>query len=136
MLLASAALIFVLGGVSLVLDNPIFFKWKPTGLYWLFAVVFLGSQFIGEKPLVRRMMNAVAEDEFNLPERVWKQLNLAWAVYFVLSGTANIIVAYRFEEAVWVNFKLFGLLGITLVFLILQSLWLSRYMNDADNEGS
>ncbi len=135
MLIASAALVFVLGGVSLVLDNPIFFKWKPTGLYWLFAAAFLGSQFIGEKPLAKRMMQAVSPDEINLPEGVWSRLNLAWVGFFIFAGAANIYVAYNFEESVWVNFKLFGLFGITFVFLLLQTFWLSRYMDDSEQKG-
>lgn len=132
MLLISAALVIVLGGISLLLDNPIFFKWKPTGLYWLFAVIFLGSQFIGDTPLVKRMMQAVSQDEIELPEDIWRKLNLAWVGFFVFSGAANIYVAYTYEEAVWVNFKLFGLFGITFVFLVLQTLWLSRHMTEPE----
>lgn len=130
MLVASATLVIVLGGVSLILDNPLFFKWKPTGLYWLFAVVFLGSQFIGKQPLVKRMMLSVAQDEIELPERIWRQLNLVWVVFFIIAGIANIYVAYNYPEATWVNFKLFGLFGMTFVFLVLQTLWLSRHMSD------
>ena len=136
MLIISAVLVFVLGGVSLYLDNPLFFKWKPTGLYWIFAVVFLGSQFIGEQPFVKRMMTAVSTDEINLPDNIWRQLNLAWVGFFIFAGIANIYVAYNFDEAFWVNFKLFGLFGITFVFLVLQTLWLSRHMGDEDVEQS
>jgi len=132
MLLASAGLVFVLGGISLYLDNPLFFKWKPTGLYWIFALAFLGSQFIGEHPFVKRMMLAVSKDEIQLPDKIWRKLNLAWVGFFIFAGTANIYVAYRYEEAVWVNFKLFGLFGITFVFLVLQTLWLSRYITEPD----
>ena len=117
-----------------MLDNPMFFKWKPTGLYWLFAVVFLGSQFIGEKPLAKRMMQAVSPDEITLPEGVWNRLNLAWVGFFIFAGAANIYVAYSYEESVWVNFKLFGLFGITFVFLLLQTFWLSRYMDDGEQK--
>ena len=109
-----------------------FFKWKPTGLYWIFALVFLGSQFIGEHPLAKRMMIAVSKDDIELPDSVWNQLNLAWVGFFIFAGTANIYVAYSYEEAVWVNFKLFGLFGITFVFLVLQALWMSRHMTDPD----
>jgi intracellular septation protein len=131
MLLASAALVIVLGGTSLILDDPLFFKWKPTGLYWLFALVFLGSQFIGKQPMVKRMMLSVAQDEFELTDTVWMQLNLAWVAFFIAAGCANIYVAYNYAEATWVNFKLFGLFGMTFVFLVLQTLWLSRHMSDA-----
>jgi len=137
MLLASAVLVVVLGGISLALDNPVFFKWKPTGLYWLFAVVFLGSNWIGDKPLVQRMLTSISEDDMHLPAPAWKKLNLAWVAFFVFAGAINIYVAYNYDESTWVNFKLFGLFGLTFVFLVLQSLWLSRYLanpEQPDNE--
>jgi len=135
MLIASAVLVLVLGGISLILDDPLFFKWKPTGLYWLFALLFLGSQFIGAQPMVKRMMLSVAEDEFELTDTVWKQLNLAWVIFFIVAGCANIYVAYNYSEATWVNFKLFGLFGMTFVFLVLQTLWLSRHITDTTKPG-
>lgn len=134
MLLASAALVVVLGGVSLLLDDPVFFKWKPTGLYWAFAVVFLGSQWIGDKPIAQRMISSFSEDPINMPDREWRLLNLAWVAFFVFAGALNIYVAYQFDESTWVNFKLFGLFGITFVFLVLQSLWLARYMTEEGTE--
>jgi len=125
MVLISAALVIVLGGISLLLKNDLVFKWKPTVLNWAFALIFLGSQFIGAKPVVQRIMESVAKDEIRLKAPHWRSLNLMWVAFFMLSGAANIYVAYSFEEAVWVNFKLFGLLGLTLVFMILQALWIS-----------
>jgi intracellular septation protein len=130
MLLSSAALVIVFGGISLYLDNPIFFKWKPTVLYWIFAMLFIGSHYFGKNPIVKRMMQSVSEEDFDLPGKVWVQLNFAWAGYFLFAGMANIYVAYNYAEATWVNFKMFGLLGMTLVFLILQAMWLSRHMPD------
>ncbi len=135
MLIASAALVAVLGGVSLALDDPLFFKWKPTGLYWLFAVVFLGSQWIGKKPLVQRMLTSLAEGDMELPDHVWRKLNFGWVAFFIFAGAVNIYVAYNYAEATWVNFKLFGLFGMTFVFLVLQSLWLSRYISEPDQPG-
>jgi len=135
MLLASAALVILFGGISLYLDNPIFFKWKPTVLYWLFAVVLAGSHFIGEHPIIRRMMQSVSDGGLELPDKIWIQLNIAWAAFFTFAGLTNIYVAYRYEEATWVNFKMFGLLGMTLGFLVLQSLWLSKYMSDSPETG-
>jgi intracellular septation protein len=133
MLLASAALVIVLGGISLILDDPVFFKWKPTGLYWLFALIFLGSQFIGDKPVAQRMMTSISSDELRLPASIWRQLNLMWVAFFIFAGALNIYVAYQFDEATWVNFKLFGLFGLTFVFLLLQSVWLSRFLEDGDS---
>ncbi len=125
MLLASAALVVVLGGISLLLNNDLIFKWKPTVLNWLFAAIFLGSRYIGDRTVAQRILESVARDEFKLAPADWQKLNLMWVAFFLVSGAANIIVAYRFPEGVWVNFKLFGLTGMTLVFALLQGLWLS-----------
>lgn len=130
MLLASATLVVVLGGISLLLNNDIVFKWKPTVLNWAFAAVFLGSRYIGDRPVAQRIMESVARDEFRLSRNEWQQLNLMWVGFFLVSGAANIFVAYRFTEAVWVNFKLFGLTGMTLAFALLQGLWLGRRTSD------
>lgn len=126
MLLGSAFLVVSLGLVSLLLKNDLIFKWKPTVLNWAFAAVFLGSRWIGNRPVIQRLMESVARDEISLTARDWQQLNLMWVVFFVVAGAANLFVAYTYPEAVWVNFKLFGLLGLTVFFVILQALWLSR----------
>lgn len=126
MLLASAGLVVVLGGISLFLDNPLVFKWKPTVLNWAFAAVFLGSRYIGDRPIVQRILESVAKDEFRLTPADWRALNRMWVTFFLISGAANIFVAYRFAEPVWVNFKLFGLTGMTLVFALIQGIWLSH----------
>ncbi len=125
MMLISAAMVIVLGGISLFLNNDLVFKWKPTVLNWAFALAFVGSQFIGEKTIIQRIMDSVAKGEITLTPAHWRTLNLMWAAFFLVSGTANIYVAYNFDEAVWVNFKLFGLLGLTFVFMILQAFWIS-----------
>lgn len=119
----SALLIMLFGGMTLILQNPLFIMWKPTIVNWLFALVFLGSAFVGEKPLVQRMMEHVIQ----VPRTIWHRVNWAWVSFFLLSGAANIWVAYQFPEAVWVNFKLFGLMGMTFVFMILQGLYLGLY---------
>jgi intracellular septation protein len=134
MLLISAVLVVGLGGLSLLLNNDLIFKWKPTVLNWVFAAVFLGSQYIGDRPIVQRLMESVATEPLKLPPAAWRQLNVMWVLFFLVCGAANIYVAYTFSEPVWVNFKLFGLLGLTLVFVLLQGLWLSRRMAPADND--
>jgi intracellular septation protein len=126
MLLASATLVVVLGGISLLLNNDLIFKWKPTVLNWAFAAVFLGSRYIGDRPIAQRILESVARDEIQLSQADWRRLNLMWVLFFFLSGAANIFVAYRFAEPVWVNFKLFGLTGMTLVFAMLQAWWLGK----------
>ena len=131
MALTSAGLVVLFGGVGLILQNDLIFKWKPTVLNWLFAATFGGSQLLGRKPLVQRLMESVSQDEIRLSPRHWRKLNLMWVVFFLFCGAANIIVAYRFPENVWVNFKLFGLLGLTLVFVVLQAIWLGRHSEAA-----
>ena len=118
---ASTVLVLVLGGATLAFKNPTFLYWKPTVLNWLIAIVFLGSQWIGDKTVVQRMLENAAE----LSADQWIRLNQIWVVFFSIVGGINIYVAYNFSEAFWVKFKLFGMLGLTLVFVIIQSVWLT-----------
>lgn len=136
--LFSLTLITVLGTITIVLGNPAFIQWKPTVLNWLFAAVFLGSMFVGEKSIIQRMMS----EHVSLPENVWTTLNLSWVAFFFISGAANLYVAFYYnlgasDEArmdSWVNFKLFGLMGLTIAFVILQALYLSRHITEDDLE--
>ena len=118
---ASTALVLVLGGATLAFRNPTFLYWKPTVLNWLFAIVFIGSQWIGEKTIVQRMLGKAAE----LNPKQWIRLNQIWVTFFIIVGGVNLYVAYNFSEAFWVKFKLFGMLGLTLVFVVIQSIWLT-----------
>jgi|SRR5690606_16275234 intracellular septation protein len=126
--LVTFLLILVLGGATLLLRDETFIKWKPTAVNWLFAVVFLGSQFVGGRPLVRRML----ESSVSVPEHVWMPLNLGWVAFFLLVGVLNLYVAFNFSNEVWVNFKLFGILGLTMIFAVAQAAWLSRYIQEGD----
>lgn len=134
--LFSLALITVLGGLTIMFGNPDFVKWKPTVLNWLFAAVFFVSFFIGEKTLVERAMG----NQIELPEAVWNRLNIAWVVFFIISGAANLYVAFYYALALdektrmdtWVDFKLFGLMGLTLIFIILQAIYLTRHISEED----
>ncbi len=133
----STALVIVLGGGALLLDNKMIFLWKPTVFYWLAAIAFLGSQFIGAKPFIRRLMEAAsttADSNFVLAKDQWKALNLAWVIFFVFAGALNIYVAYNYSEPTWVKFKLFGLMGLTFLFIIAQSIWLAKQMPDDTSE--
>ncbi len=163
--LATLALLALFGGMTLVLRDPTFVMWKPSIINWLFAGVFLGGQFIGDKPLVQRFMGHA----LTAPAAVWQRLNLAWVIFFVVSGLANLFVVYvgsgfyaakqaliaasgqaeinlaacakQFQgtllglceqahaaEATWVDFKLFGMMGMTLVFVLAQSFYLARHV--------
>jgi len=121
------ALVALFGGLTLALQDENFIKWKPTAINWLFAIVFIGSQFIGKKTIIERMMGA----NLTLPSFVWVKLNLAWALFFIFLGAINIYVAFSFDTDTWVNFKLFGLMGLTFVFIIAQSLFLVPYLKEA-----
>ena len=121
MLLTSGILVAVFGGITLLLRNPIFIQWKPTVVNWLFAAAFLGSRYIGEKTLTERMMGEAVQ----LEPVMWRQLNLMWIGNFSFLGAANLYVVYNFDEATWVNFKLFGMLGLTLVMVVIQVLWIA-----------
>ena len=124
--LITLVIVLVFGGLTLILQDPVFIKWKPTVVNWLFATAFLGSQFIGAKTLVERMMST----QIDLPSPVWRRLNLTWVAFFVVSGAVNIYVAYNFSEDTWVNFKLFGVLGLTIAFIIIQAFYISRHLPD------
>jgi intracellular septation protein len=127
MQLVVLALAAVFGGLTLILRDPDFVKWKPTILYWLFASVFLGSQwFFGKKSMVKRMMSHA----ISIPEPIWTRLNLMWVGFFISVGILNLYVAQNYSEADWVNFKLFGLTGVMLVFVVIQGIYLSRHVEE------
>lgn len=122
--LITAGLVLILGGATLLLKDPMFVKWKPTVVNWLFAAAFLGSLVIGQKTLLERMLGGQLE----LPTPVWVKLTFAWALFFLAMGLANLYVAFNFDENTWVNFKLFGMLGLTLVFVLAQAAYMSRHL--------
>lgn len=167
--LITLGLIVVFGGLTLLLRDPIFVMWKPTIVNWLFALAFLGGSLIGKRPLVERMMGGAIQ----VPATIWRRLNWAWVLFFLVSGLANLFVVYvasgfyaaeqaliaatgiteidlatcgeRFvdaqlalcesahaSEALWVNFKLFGMMGLTILFVIAQAFYLARHIQDRD----
>jgi len=126
MLWVSLAIIVVFGGATLLLHDETFIKWKPTILYWLFALALTLSPLLTGKNLIRAMMGAQME----LPEPVWAKLNWAWAAFFAAMGCANIYIAFNYTTDTWVTFKLFGGMGLMLVFVIGQAVYLSRYIQD------
>ena len=127
----STLLVVVLGAGAVLLDNKMIFLWKPTVFYWLAAIAFLASQFVGAKPFVRRLMetaSAGSEELLVLPDQKWAALNAAWVTFFAIAGALNIYVAYNYSEPTWVKFKLFGLIGLTFAFIIAQSIWLAKQL--------
>ncbi len=122
----SLAIIVVFGGMTLLLHDETFIKWKPTVLYGLFAVVLLVSRYAFGRNLIEAMMSK----QVQLPVPIWNRLNLAWITFFALLGVLNIVIAYRFSTDAWVNFKLFGSLGLTVLFVIGQALYFSRHIQE------
>ena len=167
--LVTLGLLIIFGGMTIALRDPIFVMWKPTIVNWLFAAAFLGTQFIGDSPLVERMMrHAIA-----VPDEIWRRLNLMWVGFFLFSGLANLYVVYigsgfyetqqalvtaagltetdlsncveqftgnllelcqdaQASEESWVNFKLFGMMGMTILFVVAQGFYLARHIHDEE----
>ncbi len=130
--LITLVIILVLGGLTLLLHDKRIFMWKPTVVNWLFAVAFLLSEFIGKKPMIQRMM----DHAINIPKPIWYTLNRSWTAFFIFSGAINLYVAFNFPENIWVNFKMFGILGLTLLFAIVQAFYLAKHMVEPEQNGS
>jgi intracellular septation protein len=132
MLIISGALVAFLGGITLALRDPVFIQWKPTIVNWLFAAAFLGSQFIGSKTIIERIMGHAVQLEASM----WRQLNMIWVANFLVLGAANLFVVYNFDENTWVNFKLFGMLGLTLLTAVGQAVWITSRTSQQGQSGS
>ena len=122
----SLGVIVVFGGATLLAHSETFIKWKPTVLYWLMGGALVIGQLLFRKNLIRSLMQAQIE----LPDAVWRTLNWSWAGFFAAMGLLNLWVAYAFDTDTWVNFKLFGGMGLMVVFVIAQALYLSRHMKE------
>lgn len=129
--LITLALVVIFGGATLILKDEIFIKWKPTVVNWIFAIGFLASQFIGERNLVQRMM----DKSVDMPNSNWRTLNLIWVVFFIVLGFVNLYVVYNFDTDTWVNFKLYGLIGLTLIFALAQGFYVARHMAHQEDSG-
>jgi len=130
MLWVSLGVIVVFGGATLLLQNETFIKWKPTVLYWLFSAALTVGAVAFKKNLVRTMM----EKQVTLPDLVWNKLLASWIAFLLAMGALNLFVAYNFSTDAWVNFKLFGGIGLMVVFVVLQALMLARYVEDKKAE--
>ena len=130
MLWVSLGIVSIFGGATLLLHDETFIKWKPTVLYWLFATSLLGGAAFFKKNLIRSMLGA----QMVLPDAVWARLNVAWAIFFISMGFANLYIAFNYPTDIWVNFKLFGGMGLMLVFIIAQGLFLAKYIEETPPE--
>lgn len=126
----TCVIILVFGTMTLLLHNVIFIKWKPSVINWLFALVFFGTSFFGKKSLIKIILG----DKVTMPEPVWQRLNSMWITFFLFVGFANLFVIYHFDTDAWVNFKVFGILGLTIVFGIIQAVYISRHAKFAAEE--
>ncbi len=132
MMLISAVLVLIFGGLTLWIHDEAFIKWKVTVVNWLLAAGFFASQFIGERPIVQRMMDA----NITLERPLWLRLNSMWVVFFFILGAINLFVMFNFSTDAWAKFKVFGVIGLTLVFALLQGMWLASKMpEDAQKAG-
>ncbi|AHB05743.1 MULTISPECIES: septation protein A [Pandoraea] len=120
----SLAIIVVFGGATMLLHDETFIKWKPTALYWLFGITLFVAELVFDKNLIRAMM----EKQMALPENLWRAVNFSWALFFLAMGALNLVIAYHFSTDTWVDFKLFGGMGLMVVFIVVQSLWLAKYI--------
>ena len=123
-------LMVTMGGATIYLHDEQFIKWKLTIIEWLFGISFLGSQFFGKKTFVERMMGA----SLKLPDFVWKRLNFMWAVFFIGVGTLNIYVMQKFNTEDWVTFKTFGVPGLMIVFIVLQMIFIYKYIPETEDK--
>ena len=128
----SAVLVFVLGGATLLFHDKHFIQIKPTALFWLAGLAFLGSFWIGQRTLTERLLTAALQDQVHVPQNVWRRLNALWVVFYAFLGALNLVLAYNASEKVWVNFKVFGLTPLTLVFVGAQVIWLTRRAEAAE----
>lgn len=126
MLWVSLVVVTLFGGATLILQDETFIKWKPTVLYWCFAFALLFGTFV----LKRNLMRALLAEQMQLPDEAWNRMNFSWIGFFLFMGVANLAVAYNFETDTWVNFKLFGGIGLMLVFVVIQGAMLSKYIEE------
>ena len=124
-------MILILGGATLLLHDERFIKWKPTAVYWAFAMIITGSQYLTGK----NIMKSILGQKIDLPDPVWRTLNLSWAGFFSVVGIINLYIAYNFSTEFWVNFKMFGMLGLFFLFAVCQSFYLARYISDPEETG-
>lgn len=130
--LVTLSVFLVFGGMTLYFHDPIFVKWKPTIVFWIFSACILVTQFVTAKPLMQRLFENVLQGKGEVPLKVWKNLNLVWAFFFIVLGAINLYVAYYYSNDVWVNFKFYGITSALFVLSIFQAFYLMRYINEGE----
>jgi len=125
MLWASLLIIVIFGGLTLYLRDKTFILWKPTVLYWLFGAALAGAALTG-----RNLIRALLSEQMSLPDPVWNRLNWSWVGFFAFMGALNLYVAYSFSEKIWASFKFFGGMGLMLLFVVVQSAFIAKYVEE------
>ena len=128
--LITLAVFLLFGGLTLYFHDPIFVKWKPTIIFWIFSIMLLGSQFFTRKPLMQRLMEGMLEGKGQVPAQVWVRINLIWALFFMIMGAVNLHVAYHYSNDAWVNFKFYGVTSALFILSIVQAVYLTRYLSE------
>ena len=121
-------LVTVFGGLTIILQNDTFIKWKVTVIYTLFSIGLIVSERFFNKNVIKEFLSEALE----LPEKIWQNLNISWAIFFAALAIANTYVAHYMSQETWVNFKVFGLLGATLVFAFVSIMFLVKYIPDEE----
>jgi intracellular septation protein len=119
-------IVVVLGGATVWLNDETFIKWKPTVYNWVLATVMLVTQFVFRRDPLKAVIGA----QMKLPAGVWGKLSVAYALFFIAMGALNLYVAFNYPTETWVDFKVFVLTGLMIVFVVAQAFWLSRYIED------
>lgn len=122
------------GGLTLYFHNPIFVKWKPTIVFWIFALVIIGSQLFTYKPITQRLMENMMQGKGIVPLHIWKTLNIIWGLFFALLGGINLYVAYFYSNDVWVNFKFYGVTSALFLLSVFQAIYLMRFMSEVKDK--
>ena len=131
-MLISGVLVLVFGSITLLLRDALFIQWKTTILNWLLAIAFLASRFIGKQTLIEKILG----ETIALPQVIWRRLNLMWVINFVLLGAINLYVVYSFSESTWVKFKMYGILGLTLLMAVIQGIYIARHLPEQPGSNS
>jgi intracellular septation protein len=119
-------LLVILGGATIIFKDPKFLIWKVTIANWLFAVAFAGSHFIGHKTIIKRMMDHAVK----LPESVWTRLSISWISFFTAVGLLNLYIGFNYDVEIWVDFKFYGLMGLTLAFVLIQAVYVGKHAEE------
>ncbi len=129
--LITFVVVLIFGGLTIYLQDEVFIKWKPTIVNWCFALALIGSHFIGDKTLFQRMIN-LADEKIQLPDQVWRNVNMSWGLFFIFLGVVNLYVAFSFTTEFWVNFKAWGMTLLNLAFLICIFIYMYQYLKETE----